>query len=200
MTGFPTFVVTDIEADGLSPERNSMLAFAAVAVSASGDVLDEFEAVLAPRPDRAPNPDTMRWWQGFPEAWAAATTDPQPPGLVMARFCNWVEGLPAPRIFAARPLAFDGPWIDHYLQVFADTRIFAAPYLRRTVFQSVAALDIDSFVAGVQRQPGIGVAKPPLPSAAPDTAGHTHRAIDDARGYGRLLQAALRAVQPSGPS
>jgi hypothetical protein len=166
-----------------------MLAFAAVAVSAQGEVLGEFEAVLLPRADRAPNPDTMRWWQGHPQAWAAATADPQPPARVMARFCDWVDSLPAPRIFAARPLAFDGPWMDLYLQVFAETRIFAAPYLRRVLFQSVAALDIDSYMAGVLRQPGIGLAKPG--PAIGDTAAHSHLAIEDARGYARLLQSLL---------
>ena len=66
-----TFVVTDIEADGPSPLGTSMLSFASVACDVTGKVLDEFEAVLEPRSDRKPNPDTMAWWQTQPEAWKA---------------------------------------------------------------------------------------------------------------------------------
>jgi len=35
----------------------------------------------------------------------------------MARLCDWIDTLPGPRIFAALPLAFGGPWMDHYLRV-----------------------------------------------------------------------------------
>ena len=44
-----TFVVTDVELDGPSPLRNSMLSFASVAIDGRGAVLDQFEAVLTPR-------------------------------------------------------------------------------------------------------------------------------------------------------
>jgi len=39
------YVVTDIESDGEVPGRNSMMAFASVAVSMNGQVHGEFEAV-----------------------------------------------------------------------------------------------------------------------------------------------------------
>ena len=68
-----TFVVTDIEADGPNPLESSMLSFASVACDIEGTVLDEFEAVLTPRADRKPSPDTMAWWETQPEAWAHAT-------------------------------------------------------------------------------------------------------------------------------
>jgi len=54
-----TFVVTDIEADGPNPLESSMLSFASVACDVKGKVLAEFEAVLVPRADRKPHPDTM---------------------------------------------------------------------------------------------------------------------------------------------
>jgi exonuclease I len=74
-----TFVVTDIEADGPNPLESSMLSFASVACDITGRVIDEFQAVLTPRADRAPNPDTMAWWQTQPEAWAHATVGAEPP-------------------------------------------------------------------------------------------------------------------------
>ena len=41
-----------------------MLSFASVAVDISGTVLDEFEAVLTPRTDRKPDPNTIRYPRG----------------------------------------------------------------------------------------------------------------------------------------
>ena len=38
-----------------------------------------------------------------PEAWAAATTDPEPVPQVLSRFVSWVHELPGPRMFAAFP-------------------------------------------------------------------------------------------------
>ena len=63
-----TFVVTDIEADGPSPLGSSMLSFASVACDVTGRVLGEFEAVLEPRSDRKPSPDTMEWWKNVRSA------------------------------------------------------------------------------------------------------------------------------------
>lgn len=55
------YVVTDIESDGEVPGRNSMMAFASVAVSMNGQALGEFEAVLESLPDASPNDETMAW-------------------------------------------------------------------------------------------------------------------------------------------
>jgi hypothetical protein len=117
-----TFVVTDIEADGPSPLGSSMLSFASVACDVTGTVLGEFEAVLEPRSDRKPHPETMAWWHTQPAAWAAATANPEPSETVMPRYADWVESLPGSRVFAAAPIIFDGLWMDHYLETFAGTR------------------------------------------------------------------------------
>ena len=83
--------------------------------------------MLEPRSDRAPHPDTMAWWQTQPEAWAHATTDPQPAETVMPRYADWVEALPGFHVFAAAPIIFDGLWMDHYLETFAGTRVLGGP-------------------------------------------------------------------------
>ena len=53
------YVVTDIEVDGFMPGPNSMLSFASVAVTASGEQVGEFEAVLERLPGAQPNPDDV---------------------------------------------------------------------------------------------------------------------------------------------
>ena len=71
------YVVTDIEVDGFVPGPHSMLAFASVAVTASGEQVGEFEAVLERLPGAQPHPDTWAWWLSQPpEVLAAATADP----------------------------------------------------------------------------------------------------------------------------
>lgn len=102
--GDRVYVVTDIESDGEVPGRNSMLTFASVAMSMNGQALGEFEAVLEPLPDASPNGETMAWWRTQPEAYSAATTNPESPVVVMRRFAGWVRSLPERRAFSASPL------------------------------------------------------------------------------------------------
>lgn len=183
------YVVTDIETDGPAHGANSMIAFASVAIHDDGAVLDEFEAVLKPRGDRAPDPDTMAWWRTQPDAWAAATQNAEPAADVMPRYADWVDGLcdrSERRVFAAKPLAFDGPYMDEYLRTFAGTRYFDGPFAGRQIFQG-PGLDIVSFAMGLFG----AVEVPSVYAAIPDewlgSHPHTHRAIDDARGYAHLL-------------
>ena len=69
------YVVTDIEVDGFVPGANSMLSLASVAVTASGEQVGEFEAVLAGLPGAQPDPQVWAWFGTQPpEVVAAATT------------------------------------------------------------------------------------------------------------------------------
>jgi hypothetical protein len=184
--GEATFVVTDIEADGPSPSKNSMLSFASVACTREGRVLAEFEAVLSPRPDRVPNPDTMAWWQTQPDALFAATYKPEPPEVVMPRYADWVESLPGFRVFAAAPLVFDALCMDEYLETFAGTRVLGGPFKSRQIFRgggvclytmAGALRGADYLSWGMQRVPPEWYGHVP----------HSHRAIDDARGFANVL-------------
>jgi hypothetical protein len=181
-----TFVVTDIESDGPNPLENSMLSFASVACEVTGKVVGEFEAVLTPRPDRRPSPDTMDWWQTQPEAWAAATETPEAPEVVMPRYADWVESLPGFRVFAAAPMIFDGLWMDHYLWTFAGTRVLGGPYKSRQIFRGGGVCLYT--MAGALR--GADYLKWGMQRVPPEWYGHiahTHRAIDDARGFANVL-------------
>ncbi|MHB1103182.1 MAG: 3'-5' exoribonuclease domain-containing protein [Devosia sp.] len=181
-----TFVVTDIEADGPSPLANSMLSFASIACDVTGKVLDEFEAVLTPRADRQPSPDTMAWWASQPEAWAHATENPEPAEVVMPRYADWVESLPGFRVFAAAPMIFDGLWMDHYLETFAGTRVMGGPFKSRQIFRGGGVCLYT--MAGTPR--GAEYLKWGMrraPAAWYGHIEHTHKAIDDARGFANVL-------------
>jgi hypothetical protein len=191
----PVYVVTDIEVNGPTPGEHSMLAFASVAVDAGGGEIDTFEAVLETLPEAGENPITMKWFAGFPEALAAATTNPEPPATVMARYAEWVRDLPGQAIFAAHPLAFDGAWIDYYLRRFLQVRMLKGPWEGERLFHT-AGLCLQAFAAG---RTGWDFAVCFTAGYPPEWMGHvphSHFAIDDARGYANLLRTLLSMRGP----
>lgn len=185
------YVVTDIEADGPWPGPNSMISFASVAVTARGEERGIFEAVLRPLPGAAVNPDTYAWFQTQPEAWRAATTDPRPVYEVMDDFVSWVRALPEKRMFAAHPLGFDGGWIDYYLRRFTPFGLVQGPYETDRLFNG-PGLCLQSYAAAITGRPMADVSPQTLPSEWLGDITHTHRAIDDARGYAHLLGVLLQ--------
>lgn len=181
-----TFVVTDIEADGPSPLANSMLSFASVACDVTGHVLGEFEAVLTPRADRQPSPDTMAWWATQPEAWKAATENAEPPGIVMPRYADWVEALPGDHVFCAAPMVFDGLWMDHYLETYAGTRVMGGPFKSRKIFRG-GGVCIYTMAGALRGAPYGKWGMQRTPAEWYGHIEHTHKAIDDARGFANVL-------------
>lgn len=181
-----TFVVTDIEADGPNPAESSMLSFASVACDVTGKVVGEFEAVLAPRPDRQPSPDTMAWWETQPEAWAHATENPEPPETVMPRYADWVDSLPGYRVFAAAPLIFDGLWMDHYLWTFAGTRVLGGPFKSRQIFRG-GGVCLYTMAGAMRGAEYLKWGMHRVPAEWYGNIVHSHKAIDDARGFANVL-------------
>lgn len=193
------YVVTDIEVNGPTPGEHSMLAFASVALDAAGNEIDSFEAVLQTLPEAGEDAITMTWFKGFPEAWAAATTNPEPPAAVMARYAAWLRSLPGRPIFAAHPLAFDGAWIDYYLRRFLGTRLLKGPWAGERLFYT-AGLCIQAFAAG---RTGWDFAACRTEDYPPEWLGHvphSHISIDDARGYANLLRTLLHMKSPTAQS
>lgn len=180
------YVVTDIEVDGPWPGPNSMRSFASVAVSADGTEHGRFEAVLEPLPGAAPDEKTLAWFATFPEAWAAATADPEPVAEVMAAWTGWVTSLPGRSMFAASPLGFDGPWFDYYLRRYTRYGLVQGPDEDDRLFEG-PGLCIRSYAAAVTGRPVADATPANLPSAWFGEVEHTHKAIDDAIGYANLL-------------
>ncbi|HVX82183.1 MAG TPA: 3'-5' exoribonuclease [Devosiaceae bacterium] len=181
-----TFVVTDIEADGPNPRRSSMLSFASVACDVRGEVLGEFEAVLEPRPDRQPDETTMAWWATQPAAWKAATEGAEPAETVMPRYADWVESLPGQRVFAAAPMIFDGLWMDEYLDTFAGTRVLGGPFKTRQIFRG-GGVCLYTMAGTLRGAPYLKWGMQRVPTEWYGNIVHTHKAIDDARGFANVL-------------
>lgn len=186
MSETATYVVTDIETNGLSPIRHSMLSIASVAVDSDGAVLGEFEANLTPLDGRTTDPATDAFWAREPDAYAAATTGAEPADTVMARYRNWVESLPRPRLFAARPLAFDGGFVDHYLDRFTGCRTFWGDEHTTPLFDG-AGLDMASFAAALMGPKHVTKTRASFETSWYGGHDHSHKAIEDARGYAAVL-------------
>ena len=193
----PVYVVTDIEVNGPTPGAHSMLAFASVALDPQGAEIDSFEAVLETLPGAGEDRITLDWFQGFPQAWAAATTNPLPAQAVMENYAAWLRALPGQPVFTAHPLAFDGAWIDYYLRRFLDVRLLKGPWAGERLFHT-AGLCLQAFAAG---RTGWDFAACRTEAYPPEWLGHvphSHVSIDDARGYANLLRSLLRMKGPGG--
>ena len=182
----PCYVVTDIEVDGPIPGKNSMLALASVAVDSTGRRLGEFQVTVAALPDATSDPHTFNWWHNHPEAYIAATTNAQPAEKAIGKYVKWVRSLPGDPVFASHPLAMDAPWIDHYLQRFAGIRFLKGPWDGERLFHG-GGMCLKSYAAG---RLGWPLWQCSIANYRDDWLGHqdhTHKAIDDARGYAYLL-------------
>lgn len=194
------YIVTDIEVDGPWPGPNSMRSLASVAVTADGREQGTFEAVLEPLPGAAPNPDTLVWFRTQPGAWEAATTGPRPVTEVITSYVAWVRSLPGAPIFAALPLSFDGGWVDYYLRRFTAYGLVQGPYEKDVLFRR-PALCLASYASAILGKPMGDFAPTELPADWLGGIPHSHRAIDDARGYAHLLGVLFgrAAAQRAGP-
>jgi DNA polymerase III alpha subunit (gram-positive type) len=179
------YIVTDIEADGGTPGVHSMIAFASIAMREDGTVLGEFEAVLAPLEGATTDPGTMKWWATQPKAWAAANQSPQPPSQVMQHFVDWVKQYPH-AVFAAHPLNFDGMWINFYLRRYTAYGVTQGLHDTDRLF-SPFGLCLRSFGAALLGKAVEDCGPESYPADWLGNHAHTHRAIDDARGYASLL-------------
>ena len=184
------YVVTDCEFDGPIPGKHSMLSFGSVAVSQTGEILGEFEAVLEHLEDADNDPVTMAFWRNHPEAWQAATENAQPAASTIQSFVEWIKSFDADPVFAAHPVSLDGPWIDYYLKRFMGQPLFEGPWVSDRLFK-YAPLCIMSMVAGNTGRDYWRCDVQHYPSDWLGAIEHTHRAIDDARGYANLLSLIL---------
>jgi len=151
-----------------------------------------FYRKLQPLEDLTADPDTMEWWKTQPDAWQEVNTDAEPAAVVIGAFRTWVGSLDKSPVFVASPLVLDYPFIKWYLHRFGGEQLFEdfGPVQR--------TLDLASFTAGRLGIPLARARRMQLPAKL--TQGmpeHSHKAIDDARGYGVILRNVLHTQAPN---
>src|SRR5256714_8471698 len=170
------FVSTDVETDGPIPGPHSMLSFASAASLADKTLLSTFSANLETLPGASGHPETMRWWQTQPAAWAACRQDLQAPEQALKDYVAWLKQLPGQPVFVAYPVVFDYMFIQWYLHKFAGESPF-----------SFVGLDIKSYAMALLKIDFCDVVKSNMPRRCFDDLPHTHKALDDAIEQGALF-------------
>jgi hypothetical protein len=179
-----TYFVTDIEADGPIPGPYSMRSLASVAYDAKGQRLDTWTANLRPLPDATTHPVTMKWWEGFPQAWAACQVDAREPRAALADYAAWVSSHAGRPVFVAFPATFDFMWVQWYL----------VRLLERSPF-SPSAIDIKTLVMIWLGSGYSDAVKARLPPEWTAGLPHTHVALDDALEQGELFRHLLSGIR-----
>lgn len=170
------YVSTDVEADGPIPGPHSMLSFASAAFTADKRLVSTFSANLETLPGATAHPDTAKWWESQPEAWAACRRDLEAPDRAMPLYVDWVESLDGAPVFVGYPAAYDFLFVYWYLMRFAGRSPF-----------SHSALDIKTLAMAMLGGGYRNATKRNMPRRWFDDLPHTHRALDDAIEQGALF-------------
>ncbi len=170
------YVSTDVETDGPIPGPYSMLSFGSAAYSSDKELLGQFSANLETLEGAQPDPNTMRWWEGQPEAWAACRRDQEEPAVAMRRYVEWLDDLPGTPVFVAYPAGFDFLFVYWYLMRFAGRSPF-----------SFSAIDIKTYAMAMLKKPYRQCTKRRMPRRWFDDLPHSHVALDDAIEQGAMF-------------
>jgi hypothetical protein len=170
------YVSTDVETDGPIPGVYSMLSIGSAAYLPDKTMLGGFTVNLETLPGAAQHPETMKWWEGQPEAWAACRKDVQPPEEAMRAYLAWLKSLPGEPVFVAYPAAFDFMYVCWYLNRFAGENPFGWH-----------ALDIKTFAMALMGRDFLDTVKRNMPRHWFDDLPYTHKALDDAVSQGALF-------------
>lgn len=176
------YVSTDIETDGPVPGPHSMLSFASAAYLADKTLVATFSANLEMLPGASGHPETMKWWETQPAAWAACRSDLRPPAIAMQEYAEWLKALPGKPIFVGYPVVFDYMFVQWYLHRFTGSSPF-----------SFYALDIKTYAMAVMKTDYSKTVKATMPQRwFEEGLSHTHLALDDAKEQGALFCNMLR--------
>ena len=178
------YVSTDIEADGPIPGPHSMLSFGSAAFLADKTLVSTFTANLELLPGATGHPETMKWWDSQPEAWAATRRDPRDPAAAMTDYVRWLKSLPGKPVFVGFPASYDFMFVYWYLIRFAGESPF-----------SHSALDIKTLAMAALGTEYRQSVKRNMPTVWFEEQPHNHVALDDAIGQGILFCNVLAAIR-----
>lgn len=174
------YVSTDIETNGPVVGVHAMLSFASAAYYTDKTLVSTFSANLEIPDTSLANPQTMKWWQTQPVAWAAHRTNLVKPVEAMVKYFEWVRSLPGKQIFVASPAVFDFPFVYSYLMRFVGENPFYQGDVPR-------AIDINTYAMALRDALYSESSKSDLPKEWFDDLPHTHIALDDAVEHGALF-------------
>lgn len=162
-----------------------MLSMGAVATTAEAELASFYRKIKALEGASEDAP-TMEWWKTQPEAWQEVTENAEPAELVIKDFFDWVKSFGKQPVFVAHPIGFDYAIVSWYLWKFVGDD----PFIDHVA--AARTLDLSSFIAGKFGLKLDDAKRNNLPrwvkTGMPE---HSHKALDDARGYGVILRNVL---------
>ncbi len=171
------YVSTDVETDGPIPGPHSMLSIGSAAFLPDKTIVSTFTGNLETLPGATGYPETMRWWETQPQAWAACRQNVKPPIEVMSDYLGWLKTLPGKPVFVAYPASFDFMFVCWYLNRFTGENPFGW-----------VALDIKTYAMVMLKTDFLHTSKSNMPRRWFDAhLPYTHQALDDAIAQGALF-------------
>lgn len=176
----PTLYLSiDIETDGPTPRKNSMLSIGVAGFLESGQLLGTFEANLDPFPGASPDPRTMEeFWSKFPDQYKRTREHTISPADAMHSLIEWLYTWRQEYnlVWVAYPVVFDVGFLNSYIYEFIDNP------------PRIPAIDLRSFVMGKLGVQYNKTSKRHWPSSWFNSDfQHTHCALDDAIEQGYLF-------------
>ena len=164
------YISFDVETNGPVPGPFSMLSIGCAAFEYPKKMVGTFERNLETLPDAGENLDTMNWWKGFPEAYAATRENTVSPESAMIDLLVWSKSLGKKTVFAAYPAGFDFTFLYWYMVNFTTSNSFA-----------FSCVDMKTYAMALMKSDYRRSSKKYMPKHwfDPDKK-HTHGALDDA--------------------
>jgi hypothetical protein len=175
------YLSIDVEADGPIPGPHSMLSIGAAIFKGLGsrDPISTFSANLELLPGAEMDPDTKKFWDKNPSAYAECRKNPASPESVMTDFVSWVEEQCETKRPACvgYPVTYDFMFVYWYCLKFAGRSPFG--------FQG---LDMKTLAAHKMGVPFHRATKRKMPRKWFEGCDrHNHVAVDDAIEQGVLF-------------
>lgn len=114
----------DIEADGDSPAKNSMVSFGVVAFDEQGKEVHKYQANIKPRVGAVQGKRCMEeFWAKNPEVWKFVQTNQKEPAAFVAVIARMIEehheaGFKI--VWLANPAAYDWQWLKAYYELYKE--------------------------------------------------------------------------------
>ena len=180
------YVSVDMEADGPTPGKNSMLSLGADARLADGTKVGIFSVNILPLEGAEQDPKSMAWWAEHPRAWAATQVDQETPESAMVLFETWLNLIrfryKAQIVFVAYPISFDYDYVLYYARQYLGYDPFAGKIVdMRSMAMGILGVDFDKSN------------KRNMPPCWPAEESMSHIAVEDAIQQADLFFAMLRA-------
>lgn len=121
-----TDVMTDIETQGLQPDRSGMIQLAAVKFNLKERTVSPnfFNRSLIVPHWRGWDESTRSWWAKMPELYQKIISTAEDPAVVMRDFADWSIQPGTQLRFWSKPTSFDFAFVSSYLRDFNQPAIY----------------------------------------------------------------------------